>query len=95
MKNMLMMMDYSLEFIDLIGRQGLLTYQLMSEVVKIIALFVVPKISISYDYVISKKFQWPWYNYIILKYNLESNIYFMWFNLVIFVKFNDNKIHNL
>ena len=59
MKNMLMMMDYSLEFIDLIGRQGLLTYQLMSEVVKIIALFVVPKISISYDYVISKKFQWP------------------------------------
>ena len=44
MKTMLMMTDYSLEFIDLIGRQGLFTYQLMSEIVKIIARFVVSKI---------------------------------------------------
>ena len=60
MKTMLMMTDYSLEFIDLIGRQGLFTYQLMSEIVKIIAPFVVSKISISCDYVILKKFQLPW-----------------------------------
>ena len=59
MKTMLMMMDYSLKFIVLIGRQGLFTYQLMSEIVKINALFVVSKISISCDYVIFKKFQWP------------------------------------
>ena len=56
MKTMLMMTDYSLKFIDLIGRQGLFTYQLMSEIVKINALFVVSKISISCDYVIFKKF---------------------------------------
>ena len=58
MKTMLMMTDYNFEFIDLIGRQGLFTYQLMSEIVKIIARFVVSKISISCDYVILKKFQW-------------------------------------
>ena len=59
MKTMLITTDYSLKFIDLIGRQGPFTYQLMSEIVKINALFVVSKISISCDYVIFKKFQWP------------------------------------
>ena len=59
MKTMLMMTDYSLEFIDLIGRQGLFTYKLMSEIVKIIARFVESKFLISCDYVILMKFQWP------------------------------------